>query len=135
MKHNRVNSVDFAIWLVCQRFDWFKINLWYIMPFFVAYLITSMLTAQCTSVIRGLKTQFLVIKHHFRSLIFPTFLVATILILSFHPYFVLFSSHCCSIRSNLKKVGPLQVCLPVFLGIHRNPKQKDFFNSRQGFLR
>ena len=30
------------------------------------------------------------------------------------------SSHCYSIRSNLKKMGPLQVCLPVFQGIHRN---------------
>ena len=44
-------------------------------------------------------------------------------------------SHCYSIRSNLKKMDPLQFCLPVFLGIHRNPKQKDFFNSRKGFLR
>ena len=35
-------------------------------------------------------------------------------------------SHCYSIRSNLKKMGPLQFCHPVFLGIHRNPKQKDF---------
>ena len=26
-------------------------------------------------------------------------------------------------------MDPLQFCLPVFLGIHRNPKQKDFFNS------
>ena len=34
-----------------------------------------------------------------------------------------FSAHCYSIRSNLKKMGPLQFCLPVFLGIHRNPKQ------------
>ena len=26
-------------------------------------------------------------------------------------------------------MDPLQFCLQVFLGIHRNPKQKDFFNS------
>ena len=49
----------------------------------------------------GLKTYFLVIRHHFRSFMFPTFMVATILILTFHPYFILFSSHCCCIRSNL----------------------------------
>ena len=29
-------------------------------------------------------------------------------------------------------MGPFQFCLPVFLGIHRNPKQKDFFNSSKG---
>ena len=29
-------------------------------------------------------------------------------------------------------MGPLQFCLPIFLGIHRNPKQKDFFNSSKG---
>ena len=34
--------------------------------------------------------------------------------------------HCYSIRSNLKKMGPFQFCLQVFLGIHRNPKQKQF---------
>ena len=44
-------------------------------------------------------------------------------------------SHCYSIRSNLKEMGPLQFCLPVFLRIHRNPKQKEFFNSCEGFLR
>ena len=31
-------------------------------------------------------------------------------------------SHCYFTRLNLKKMGPLQFCLPVFLGIHRNPK-------------
>ena len=30
---------------------------------------------------------------------------------------------------------PIQFCLPVFLGIHRNPKQKEFLNSCEGFLR
>ena len=30
------------------------------------------------------------------------------------------SFQCYSIRSILKKMGPLQVCLPVFQGIHRN---------------
>ena len=29
----------------------------------------------------------------------------------------------------------LGFCLPVFLGIHRNPKQKDLFISCEGFLR
>ena len=52
---------------------------------------------------------------------------------------VLFSalrlSHCYYIRLNLKKMGPLQFCLPVFLGIHRNPKQKEIFNSCEGFLK
>ena len=32
-------------------------------------------------------------------------------------------------------MGPLQFCLPVLLGIHRIPKQKDFLKSREGFLR
>jgi hypothetical protein len=36
---------------------------------------------------------------------------------------------------NLKKMGPLQFCLPVFLGIHINPKQNKNFNSCEGFLR
>jgi hypothetical protein len=48
---------------------------------------------------------------------------------------IIIFSHCSSIRSNIKQMGPLQFCLPVFLGIHRNPKQKDFFNLREGFLR
>ena len=43
-----------------------------------------------------------------------------------------FSTHCYFARLNLKKMGSLQFCLPVFLGIHRNPKQKEFFNSRKG---
>ena len=44
-------------------------------------------------------------------------------------------SHCYFTRLNLKKMGPLQFCLPVFLGIHRNPKQKEFLNSCEGFLK
>ena len=32
--------------------------------------------------------------------------------------------HCYSTRSNLKKMGRLQFCLPALLGIHRNPRQK-----------
>ena len=44
-------------------------------------------------------------------------------------------SHCYSVRSNLWNMGPLQFCLIVFLGIHRNPKQNVFFNSLEGFLR
>ena len=35
-------------------------------------------------------------------------------------------SHCYFISLNIKKMGLLQFCLPVLLGIHRNPKQKDF---------
>ena len=35
--------------------------------------------------------------------------------------------HCYFTRLNLKKMGPIQFCLSIFLGIHRNPKQKDFF--------
>ena len=31
-------------------------------------------------------------------------------------------------------MGPPQFCLQVFLGIQRNPKQKDFLNSCEGFL-
>ena len=50
-------------------------------------------------------------------------------------FFGVDTTHCYSIRSNLKTMGPLQLCLPVFLGIHRNPKQKEFFNSHKGFLR
>ena len=42
--------------------------------------------------------------------------------------------HCYSIRLNLKKMGLLQFCLPVFLGINKNPKQKEFFNLREGLL-
>ena len=44
-------------------------------------------------------------------------------------------SHCYSIKSNPKKMGPLHFCLIVFLVIHRNSKQKDFFNLSEGFLR
>ena len=44
-------------------------------------------------------------------------------------------THCYFSRLNLKKMGPLQFCLPVFLGIHRNPKQKEIFNSCEGFLK
>ena len=33
-----------------------------------------------------------------------------------------------------KKMDPLQFCLPVFLAIHRNPRQKEFFNLRERFL-
>ena len=44
--------------------------------------------------------------------------------------------HCYLTRLNLRKMGPLQFCLRVFLGVHRNPKQKkilipvrDFWNK------
>ena len=33
------------------------------------------------------------------------------------------------------KMATLQFCLPVFLGIHRNPKQKSFLNSFEGFVK
>jgi hypothetical protein len=42
----------------------------------------------------------------------------------FLPNFCMYylcSSHCYSTRLNLKKMGPLYFCPPVFLGIHRNP--------------
>jgi hypothetical protein len=32
-------------------------------------------------------------------------------------------------------MGPLQLYLSVFLGIHRKPKQKHSFNSCEGLLR
>ena len=44
-------------------------------------------------------------------------------------------SHCYFTRLNLKKMGPLQFCLPVFLGIHRNHTQKELFDSWEGFLK
>ena len=39
--------------------------------------------------------------------------------------------------SQLKKMKPLQFCFPVFIiiGIYRNPKQKEIFNSCEGFLK
>ena len=37
-------------------------------------------------------------------------------------------------RLNLQKVGPLQFCLLIFLGIHMNPKQKQLYNFCEGFL-
>ena len=43
-------------------------------------------------------------------------------------------SHSYFTRLYLKKMGPLQFCLSIFLGIQRNPKQKDFFDSCEGFL-
>ena len=44
-------------------------------------------------------------------------------------------SHCYFTRLNLKKMGPLQFCLPALLEIHRNHKQKEFSKSCEGFLR
>ena len=38
-------------------------------------------------------------------------------------------------RLKLKKLGSLQFCLSVFLGIYRNPKQKEIFNSYEEFLK
>ena len=43
-------------------------------------------------------------------------------------------SHCKFIRLNPKNKGPIQFCLPVLLGIHRNSKQKEFFRFSEGFL-
>ena len=45
----------------------------------------------------------------------------------FHVQIHVIKPHCYSIRLNLQKMGSLQFCLPVFLGIHKKPKQKDFF--------
>ena len=44
------------------------------------------------------------------------------------------STHCYFTRLNLKKMGPPYFCTQILQGIHRNPKQKYFFNSRKGFL-
>ena len=44
-------------------------------------------------------------------------------------------SHCYFTRLNLRKMGPQQFCLQVFLGKYRHPKQKEFLNSCEGFLR
>ena len=43
-------------------------------------------------------------------------------------------THCYFTRLNLNKMEPLQFCLSISLGILRNPKQKEFFNSYEGFL-
>ena len=43
-------------------------------------------------------------------------------------------THCYFTRLNLDKMEPLQFCLSISLGILRNPKQKEFFNSYEGFL-
>ena len=43
--------------------------------------------------------------------------------------------HCYFTRLNLKKMGPLQFCLPALLEIHRNHKQKEFLKSCEGLLR
>ena len=44
-------------------------------------------------------------------------------------------SHCYFTRLNHKRISPFQFCLPALLGIHRNPRQKDFLKSSEGFLR
>ena len=37
------------------------------------------------------------------------------------------------IKTHIEGMDPLQSCLPVFLGIHRNPKRKEIFNSCEDF--
>ena len=44
-------------------------------------------------------------------------------------------SHYHFTRLNLKKMGTLQFCHSALLGLHRNPKQKEFLKSSEGFLR
>ena len=44
-------------------------------------------------------------------------------------------THCYFTRLNPKKMGPLQFCLPIFLGIHKIPKQIDSLNSYEGFFK
>ena len=36
---------------------------------------------------------------------------------------------------NTQKKGNFQFCFPGLLGIHRNPKSKEFFKSRESFLK
>ena len=43
--------------------------------------------------------------------------------------------HCYFTRLNPKKMGPLQFCLSLFLGIHKIPKQIDSLNSYEGFFK
>ena len=47
---------------------------------------------------------------------------------------IISSTHFYLTRLNLEKMGRLQFCLSIFIGMHRNPKQKEFFNSCEGFL-
>ena len=42
--------------------------------------------------------------------------------------------HCYLTSLNLKKMGSLQFCLSIFLGIHRNPILKESFSSCEGLL-
>ena len=44
-------------------------------------------------------------------------------------------THCYFTRLNPERISPFQFCLPEMLGIHRNPKQKEFLKSTEGFLR
>ena len=46
----------------------------------------------------------------------------------------IFTPHCYFTRLNHRKMVPLWFCLPIFLGIHRNTKQKEMFNSCEEFL-
>ena len=45
------------------------------------------------------------------------------------------ATHCYFARLNLRKMGHFQFYSPVFLGINRHPKQKEFLNFCEGFLR
>ena len=46
-----------------------------------------------------------------------------------------YSLHCYFTRLNHKGISPVQFCLNALLVIHRNPKQKYFLKSSEGFLR
>ena len=44
-------------------------------------------------------------------------------------------THYCNTRMNLKRIGTFWFCLPGLLGIYGNPKQKEFLNTCESFLR
>ena len=44
-------------------------------------------------------------------------------------------SHFYFTRLNPRRINPVQFCLPALLGIHRNPRHKEFLKSSKGFLR
>ena len=52
-------------------------------------------------------------------------------------FVIFFFKHffCYFTRLNLKRISPLKFCLPALLGIDRNPRQKVFLKSSEGFLR
>jgi hypothetical protein len=44
-------------------------------------------------------------------------------------------THCYFTRLKPKRDDPFKFCLPALLGIHTNPKQKEYLKSSEGFLR